>query len=265
MTFKPDGDLVQKPVSPDAANQAKAAEGIININDEAEITAQETKNGLPVISEADYLRLYNTDIRAAGAESSVTFNFRGYVRTAEGVFYREVIANNGIARGDAEKGIHVGTDGIVDYDAMYENHRMQGPEDVGEYDIYLIIPPEIQKRLNVVCRYDSCYTVEEVVQEELGFGDDEATIREDIKRRQENSEGGWIVIRLGLDPKRDPLARKKVEFIHQMIVSHLEQGGSPSEIKSLAQDLDELLSDMDLEALRREAQRRGMQKLLEQK
>lgn len=44
---------------------------------------------------------------------------------------------------------------------------------------------------------------------------------------------GYIVMRLDLDPAKDPLARKKAHFIHEAIVQHLQNKGSLADVEKL--------------------------------
>ncbi|MBT4153103.1 MAG: hypothetical protein HOE53_00450 [Candidatus Magasanikbacteria bacterium] len=205
--------------------------------EQTKLEPTETRDGLPVIKAVLYERLYNTDIRAAGEDSSSTFNFQGFVDEDRedyhpGVAYRDSLATNGILKEAGQHdGIHVGTDGIIGYSA--DNTRMQSPADIGEYNIYITIPGKLQKEKGVFCRYDSCFRVET-------FDEDPENL-EDIH----DSKKGWIVMRLGLDPKEDLLARRKVEFIHAQIVRFVEEGGDLSEIKVRTRALENVLIDLD--------------------
>ena len=197
---------------------------------------QETKNGLPVMSVEDVRRFYHTDAREHGEKSITTFDYQGYVRYEApdyepGVFYNDSMATNGLLKDDTQEGIHVGTDGIVDYSALTANRRMQGPEDVGEYDMYIKIPSKLQKKLGVVCMYDSCYAVED----RLERGDDEKS----IKRSQDQL--GWIVMRLAMDPKEDDQARIKAQFIHTQTARFIERGGQLDRVSEFVGRLEDLL------------------------
>ena len=193
----------------------------------------ETYNGMPVMSEDDYIRFYNTDAKAMQnvlEGSTTTFNFQGYVRTDDGnLYYRDAMATNGLLKTDKHEGIHVGTDGIIDYNEMFGNHRMKEPEEVGEYDIYIKIPTEIQREKNVVCSCDSCETVESY-KESFRVNDEQI--------RSEQSEQHYIVIRTGLDPKKDPYARQKIYLIHEAIVKHINDDGPLNEIADLVIEME---------------------------
>lgn len=205
---------------------------------ESGIVRREYKEGLPVINAEDYEKMYSTDIRAAGSDKSATFDFQGFIKDErddyeKGFFYKDAMATNGILKEEGEhNGIHVGTDGIIDYNMLLENHRMESSADVGEYDIYITVPGKLQKEKGVVCLNDSCQPASE-------FEDDEA----ELERAQ--SGEGWIVMRLGLDPKDDSLARRKVQFIHEQIVKFIERGGDLSEIEKRTRELESQLMDLD--------------------
>jgi len=208
----------------------------------------EYRDGLPVIGEGDYWRLYNTDIRALGEKNAATFNYRGFIRsedeqgrTAES--YRDVLATNGLLKSADHPGIHVGTDGIVDYSALDRNHRMAGPEEIGEYDVYVDVPTAIQREQGVVVSYDSCFPAEEYQKQYGGDPDDLYGGR----------EHDYIVMRLNLDPKNDPLARRKAEVLHGHIVDFIQSGskldGLTDSVRDLEKDLQRLKAD-DLEQRR---------------
>lgn len=209
------------------------------LSERAGLAHAETKNGFPVISASNYERLYNTDVREAGQDAVLTFNYRGYVRFdapgyVPGVYYKDALATNGLLKDNDQPGIHVGTDGIVDYGTLLANHRMLRPEDVREYDIYIKIPGTLQKKLAVVCKYDSCLSLKEALDGGFNKGEIEGVW---------NASHGWIVIRTHLKPTTDPLARAKVEVIHDSIVKFIERGGGLNEIESLVQRLETALAE----------------------
>lgn len=204
----------------------------------AELTVLETRDGMPVISEAEYSRLYNNDIRAAGAETSATFDFQGFVKTENGTFYRDALATNGILKGENHPGIHVGTDGIVDYSEITRNRSMEGPNDVGEYDIYVTVPGALQQELRVYCMNDNCTAVADAPY----FVD-----AEEIEQAQQDI--GYIVIRTMLKPQDDSQARRKAELLQMAIVKHLEAGGSPANIMELVNTIEGRFEDADEKAL----------------
>lgn len=213
----------------------------------------EHRNGLPIMDAVDYWRMYNTDIREFGAHGSATFNFQGYVREnregyEHGEPFKDAIATNGILKGGNHGGIHVGTDGIVDYSDLTGNSRMRGPHDVGEYDIYIRIPTALQREKDVCVRFDSCIRASEVADR----GDDPEEVyksqedyAEDSKKYGINEEASsYIVIRLSLDPKSDRQARRKAMVIHMAIVQHIEKERPLYEIENMARELEYDLMDM---------------------
>ena len=208
------------------------------------VKGKETKNGMPLIDSEEYLRLYQTDIRQLGEKNAVTFDFQGYVKEDregydKGTFYRDAMATNGLLKEEGHEGIHVGTDGIVDYSFLERNHKMKGPHEVGEYDIYITVPPELQKKLGVYCSGDSCRSLSE-------FDGSE----DELKRIFNN--GGWIVIRLMLEPHEDPLARQKAQIIHWAIIEYIEKGEPLHRIEKFVSKLEADLIDLDEMHLRKQ-------------
>ncbi len=119
---------------------------------------------------------------------------------------------------------------------------MKGPEDVGEYNMYIKVPGELQKKLGVVCMYDSCYTVENRLERDHD--------QEEIDRDQ--SSMGWIVMRLAVDPKEDDQARIKVQFIHTQTVRFIERGGRLDRVSEFVGRLEELLEKSPPEEVSRQ-------------
>jgi len=106
--------------------------------------------GLPVLTVSEFSGLYRT----SSSDNVVrTFDFRGYVEKEDGgIMYVDVLAAN-ILRG----GIHIGINGITSYrNRDTRNDMMDGPEDVAEYDVYITIPGQTQRRGRVVCHMDTC-------------------------------------------------------------------------------------------------------------
>ena len=211
------------------------------LSERSGLDQKETKNGFPVMSAIDYGRLYDTDVREAGQDAILTFNYRGYVRFdapdyEPGVYYKDSLATNGLLKDHDQRGIHVGTDGIVDYDALSENHRMRGPEDVREYDIYIEIPGKLQRKMSIVCRNDECFSLEEALQRGYDV--------EDIEEIW-NSDRGWIVMRTHLEPAADPFARAKAQLIHESIVKFIERGGELTMIESFVKRLEAVIEGAD--------------------
>jgi len=209
---------------------------------------EESYRGLPLLDSEDCWRLYNTDVRVAGEDTSVTFDFQGYVRETRpeminyGTYYHDVMATNGILKAEGHNGVHVGTDGITNYSDYAGMHKMESPNEVGEYDIYITIPGDLQKQTSCVCDYDSCYSVSEYTEK---FNTDQKEID-----RLQNSKG-FIVIRLRIEPKEDPLAREKVLTIHQAIVKWIENKKPLHQIKDMVHRLEEELMDLDEDELKR--------------
>jgi|GEM_PF-6832315 hypothetical protein len=131
---------------------------------EGKMKHQETKEGYPKLSFAEYRRMYETDIREFGAKSAATFDFQGYVSLPKEYggpkdVFRDVLATNGILKDDEQPGIHIGTDGVKS--DRIDGKDMNGPGEVREYIVYITIPGSLQKRLGIVCRNDSCHSIEQ--------------------------------------------------------------------------------------------------------
>ncbi|MBI5135055.1 hypothetical protein HZA86_02380 [Candidatus Uhrbacteria bacterium] len=205
-----------------------------------EVVAQELHDGLPVISSEEFSRLYNTDVRALGSLTAATFDFRGFVRAIQGVgeHYVDAMATNGLRKDEQQPGIHVGTDGITNYSY---NRPMSSPKQVGEYVVYIEVPGRLQKKMGVVCKYDSCFTAD-------GFKKQFDTDDQEIAQIQVQ-ESGHIVVRLSVDPKEDTLARQKAKVIHDAITKYIENGGAVEQIKDRVADLEERLQDVSSEDL----------------
>ncbi|TSC59186.1 MAG: Uncharacterized protein Greene041619_22 [Candidatus Peregrinibacteria bacterium Greene0416_19] len=208
-------------------------------------TAPEYRNGLPVLTPEEFRTNYNTDQGINGIGSMTTFDFQGYVRTKDGVHFKDVLATNGLLKTETCKGIHVGTDGIVDYSAMTENRQMKGPQDVGEYDMYILVPGEIQRQTGCVCECDSCRRL-----------DDFNGTKEELEKIY--SGEGYIVIRMMLDPKEDPHARDKAAIIHDLIVHHIRAGKPLYEIESLQREWEGRLMGISENDLHREMRTRHL-------
>jgi hypothetical protein len=220
------------------------------------LTHLEYKNGLPVISFEEYVKMYNTDIRALGDHGAATFNFQGYVRykqdddTRES--YKDSLATNGILKGKDHNGIHVGTDGIVGYSDYEENRCMEGPEDVGEYDVYIRIPTALQREQLVVVDCDRCQPASEHDNPEAAYRRQEEVARKFKILCKDGIPTSDIVIRLWANPRRDKLARRKAEIIHMKIVQHIETGKPLYEIRDMVSDLEDKLQNLSEEGLNRE-------------
>ncbi len=198
------------------------------------------------MDEAEFRKYYDTDSCAVG-EGTATFDYQGLVKLGDGnIIYKDVLATNGLLKSGSHPGIHVGTDGIVHY-SSHQNHDMKGPEDVGEYNIYITVPGEIQKKTDSYCQYDSCYQATRFD----GTADE---------LREIQSSEGWIVMRLSIDPKEDPHARDKVAIIHQAIVHHIEQGRPLYQIDELVRGLEDRLMEMTEADMARESKALGLSK-----
>ncbi len=176
--------------------------------------------GLPLITRAEYERYYGTQ---SNEDVVATFNFQGYVEEDDGsIQYMDVTAVNGL------RGVHVGIDGVRSYsDGML--NPPQGPQDIGEYDMYVTVPPEVQKAEGVMCRDDSCRSVESFRQSEEKWSTQEE-IQDEIDNWQ--SQKGWIVSRLMFEPKKDPDVRKRVTVLAMAINDYLKMGGGLDELSS---------------------------------
>lgn len=128
----------------------------------------------------------------------------------------------------------MGTDGIVDYDEIDKNRRMQGPSEVGEYDVYITVPGALQKRLGVVCLLNSCMTEAEASRRR--YSQSEVS-------QAHKQEKGWILMQLRLNPKMDSVARAKAEAIHATIVRFIQEGGELNRISALVSELEDTLED----------------------
>lgn len=215
---------------------------ITNIQEqnEAVLTEKETINGLPVISAEDFSKFYSTDIRAMGSESSTTFNFQGYVRETrpgrdQGVFYKDVLATNGILKDGLQVGIHIGTDGVSSYRAG--GREAESQSDIREYDIYITVPGALQKKLGIVCHHDSCMP-RDVFKKH--YADYSSQVIDSIQ-----SEEGWIVYRSRLEPATDNLARIKAESLHQSLVAYIESGKPLDAIEEYIRNTEDMLDDID--------------------
>lgn len=176
-----------------------------------EVSSVRMHNGLPVITEEEYRRGYNT--QSSDAEVRI-FDFTGYIERPDGsLLFRDVTALNGL-RG----GIHVGIDGTMDYwDSFGQVHGM---EDIGEYVIYTIVPSETQKKEGVMVSCDSCYNVEEYQRTRAKPGEGPL---EEIALAQ--SDAGYIVTRLNTDPQK-PGARDGIRVL-SLAISEYIRGGYP--------------------------------------
>jgi hypothetical protein len=187
------------------------------------------RNGV-ITQNQEYSDLLNGKSVTPVENEIATFDYAGKVQLNDGeVVYKDSMRTHGILKTHAHKGIYIGIDGITDYS---NNRKMQGPEDVGEYDIYINIPSELQKEKNCYVELDSCRAASEF----QGDPEDLQSIRD--------SED-YLVIRTGLDPKDDPKAREKIEIINKSIVNHIMKGGKLEEISELVYQETERLKEDD--------------------
>ncbi len=211
----------------------------------ATLVNQETKDGMPVLGADEYWRIYETDMRKIDEAAVATFDFRGFVREdregylKQGSYYRDALATNGIRKGDGHDGIHVGTDGIVGY-SDDNNHSMRGPNEVGEYVMYIRIPGAVQKELGVYCLRDSIHRVSDF---------DPTNERLSLDQIQASQQ--YVVIRLPLEPKEDPLARERAVALHTWVVGLLEKGDSRvAFLNNIVSEAANALNDMSQEELK---------------
>ena len=203
-------------------------------------TAKEKNQETPMIRGEEYWKLYNSDSRVAGDETTATFNFQGMVnedreKYEKGEFYKDAMATNGLLKAKGHEGVHVGTDGIISYRAFLSS--MKSAEDVGEYDVYIKIPWQLQKEMGCVCYSDSCFSAD----------DFESKLYGDIDQVQKSED--YIVIRLSLEPKEDKLARKKALIIHQTIVKWIQEKRPFHQIKDMVHALQNKLMDLNEDEL----------------
>ncbi len=184
------------------------------------------------MSQEEFQQRYNIDNYAHGEDKFATFDYQGMVHTRDGdVIFKDVMATNGLLKSDGNDGIHVGTDGIVGYSALSENHRMKGPQDVGEYDMYIKIPAAIQQATNSYTQYDQCFAASE-------FDGTPQELRE--MRENEN----YVVIRTNLNPHEDSLARQKMRIIHEGVITHIDNGGKLEQISELVSAMESRLDQI---------------------
>ena len=184
----------------------------------SELTPVEYKEGLPVITGKQFEHLYNTDIRAFGSHSAATFDFQGFVRDEGNVSqkvelaYRDVLATNGLLKGGNHKGIHIGIDGIANY--WQDKNNMQSADEIREYDVYVSIPAEIQKKHGCFCRDDG-------IEPASGYdsSDDEPTVDDYYRTNKEGS----VLVRLMMDPHDDKYIRDKIRYINSKIIEFIEK------------------------------------------
>ncbi|MFH0884808.1 MAG: hypothetical protein V1861_03800 [Candidatus Micrarchaeota archaeon] len=176
-----------------------------------QVSANRTHNGLPVISTEEYARNYNT--QSTDSEVRI-FDFRGYVEGADGSLrFRDVTTLNGL-RG----GIHVGINGTTDY--WDGSHSVRGPEDLGEFVMYVLVPSATQKKEGVMVSCDSCYNADEYRRNRAQLSSDEC-LSEEIALAQ--SKDGYIVTRLYIDPQ-EPGARDGIRILSLAISEYIKRG-----------------------------------------
>ena len=209
--------LQKKPVK---GNEIVPFNGKAGLVEEPKGLKSKEHKGLPLITRSEYEKYYGTK---SNNDVVATFNFVGYVEEEDGsIQYMDVTAVNGL------RGIHVGIDGVRSYrDGML--NPPQGPEDVGEYDMYVTVPPEVQVAEGVMCRFDDCESVESFRKSEAKWSTQEG-IQNEIDNCQ--SDTGWIVSRLRFRPKKDPDVRKRVTVLAMAINDYLKMGGGLDELSS---------------------------------
>jgi hypothetical protein len=209
---KPDSASHGKTTPPQPAALARLArECTLTEGPRPSLGPAKMHNGFPVISEAEFNAGYRTQ---SDDDAVAVFNFRGYVERKDGTLtYADVTALNGL-----RKGVHVGIDGTSSYRGG--QNGVTGPESIGEYVVYVTVPPEAQKAEGVLCRGDSCESVAHFREHESRYME-ESDISEEVERYQ--SQEGWIVIRLTIEP-RMPGARDAISVLSVAISEYLRQG-----------------------------------------
>ncbi len=191
------------------------------------IAGQRLHNGLPVIPAEEFDQGYST---RSTDETQAIFNFRGYVEKPDGeLVFRDAAALNGL------RGVHVGIDGTASYDEG--GYGLKGPEDVGEFVVYIKIPSAVQRAEGVVCLNDTCKSVAAYREKESRY-DDQETITEDIRRRQEID--GYAVIRLTIDPRSEG-GRDAVGVLALAISEYLKSGQPLEGLESFIYDAEQAL------------------------
>lgn len=202
--------LQKKPTKENGIVPFKGKAGLV---EESKGLKSKEHKGLPLITRAEYEKYYGTK---SNNDVVATFNFVGYVEEDDGsIQHMDVTAVNGL------RGVHVGIDGVRSYSEGMLNPP-QGPEDVGEYDMYVTVPPEVQKAEGVMCRNDSCQSIESFRKSEAKWSTPQE-IQDEIDHWQ--SGKGWIVSRLRFEPKKDPDVRKRVTVLAMAINDFLKMGG----------------------------------------
>ncbi len=93
---------------------------------------------------------------------------------------------------------------------------MRSPNDVGEYVVYITVPPEVQKKECVYCACDDCQAVPSSGEE------NDYPSEDDIENYQ--SEKGYIVSRLCTCPEDVEDARKVISILNVAITQYIERG-----------------------------------------
>jgi len=184
----------------------------VPLTEEASTSLGPTRSycGLPLLSLAEFQALYKIDSVPGEVR---TFDFQGYVEIEPGVYrYADVLATNGL-RG----GIHVGIDGTTSYYDFQGKWSMTNHTDVREYDIYITIPPEVQKAEGVLCRGDSCISASQFREELNDLDPAEFEQKLDESR---DLDGGWVVVRLIMDPQV-PGARDALRMLNLAITHYI--------------------------------------------
>ena len=190
-----------------------------------------THKGLPLLSFEEFRSQYTSQ----STDNTIkTFDFQGYVEMENGnIEYRDVTAMNGL-----RDGIHIGIDGTIDYHKGQTG--LKKPEQIEEYVVYITIPASVQKKEGVICKYGNCYSIEDYIKK---WGEKEA--KEDIKKAHSEDKlnsDGYVVMRLDIDPKKTPNARKKISSLSHAFNEYLRQDYPLGKLYDFMRVIDSLLA-----------------------
>ncbi len=195
--------------------------------------------GLPLLTREEFSKLYYT---SSDENTSKTFNYQGYLEQKDGsIFYLDRIATNNVktASNSNEKGAHIGIDGIESY--RNSILPLQDPSQVGEYNIYIKIPYEMQKQEGVVCRDDDCISVSKYIENAEGYGSNLNEILEEIDEKQRAED--YIVVRCSTSPEDLPDARDRILKLNEVIIDYFKKGYDLGSLSKFIYAVDELLAE----------------------
>lgn len=180
-----------------------------------------THRGLPLLKMKEYKKFYGIQPEGDAAAMS---DFVGYVEDFAGnIRYVDATAVNALVGG-----IHVGIDGLISHEDALSPPK--GPEDVGEYVLYIVISPSVQKKLRVVCTGENdCISAASFFEREKDIH-----TREEIENKLHylQDKMGYIVTKLPFEPKTDPDARKRVTLLALAINQYLREESPLEELKA---------------------------------